>query len=143
MTKGFLKKPVSHVLLVIILCLIAYSNSFHVPFHFDGKDAIAENPIIKDFQFFTSPSKAKALTGHFGYHTFRSRYVGYLTFALNYSMHGLDTTGYHIVNLMIHVSTSMLLYLLALPATLFRQRRLPISGSGLHPLPRCSISYPL
>jgi Flp pilus assembly protein TadD len=110
--KDFLTNPILHIILIVVLCFLAYSNTFSVPFQLDDKDAIAENPIIKDFQYFTSPSKAKALTEHFGYHTFRSRYIGYLTFALNYSIHGLDTTGYHIVNLVIHVCTSLLVYLL-------------------------------
>ncbi|TNF55952.1 tetratricopeptide repeat protein [bacterium] len=112
MGKDFLTNPVLHIILIVVLCLLAYSNSFSVPFQLDDKDAIAENPIIKDFQYFTSPSKAKAFTEHFGYHTFRSRYIGYLTFALNYSIHGLDTTGYHIVNFFIHICTALLLYLL-------------------------------
>jgi Tfp pilus assembly protein PilF len=110
--KSLFQKTFIHLIFIVILGFIAYSNTFHIPFHFDDKRAIAENPIIKDFQYFTSPSKAKVFTDHLGYHTFRSRYIGYLTFALNYSIHGLDTTGYHIVNLLIHVCTALLLYLL-------------------------------
>jgi hypothetical protein len=112
MEKGLLNNPLFHILLIVTLSLIAYSNTFSVPFHFDDKSVIVENPAIKDLQYFSSPSKVKAFTEHFGYHTFRSRYIGYLTFALNYSIHGLDTTGYHIVNLVIHVCTSLLVYLL-------------------------------
>ncbi len=42
----------------------------------------------------------------------RNRYVGYLTFALNYKLHGLDVTGYHIVNIAIHILNALLIYLL-------------------------------
>jgi Tfp pilus assembly protein PilF len=110
--KSIFQKTFTHLILIVTLSLIAYSNTFHVPFHFDDDDAIVNNPIIKNFQFFSSPSKSTVLTEHFGYHTFRSRYIGYLTFALNYSIHGLDTTGYHIVNLVIHICTALLVYLL-------------------------------
>jgi tetratricopeptide (TPR) repeat protein len=112
LNKPLFQKTFTHLVLIILLSLIAYSNTFHVPFHFDDKPVIVENPIIKDFQYFTSPSKAKVFTEHFRYDTLRRRYIGYLTFALNYSIHGLDTTGYHIVNLVIHICTAMLVYLL-------------------------------
>ncbi|NIQ78870.1 MAG: tetratricopeptide repeat protein, partial [Anaerolineae bacterium] len=49
---------------------------------------------------------------HFEYTTFRQRYIGYLTFALNYRLHGLNVAGYHLVNLFIHISTALLLYLI-------------------------------
>jgi tetratricopeptide (TPR) repeat protein len=112
MTKDFLKRPIVHVLLVIILSLIAYSNTFHVPFQFDDKFVIVKNPIIKDLQYFTEPSKAELFKGHFEYNTFKRRYIGYLTFALNYRIHGIDTTGYHVVNLFIHICNALLIYLL-------------------------------
>jgi hypothetical protein len=112
MKKSLFQKTFTHLILIVILGLIAYSNTFHVPFYFDDKSVIVENPIIKDFQYFTSPLKSKVFTEHFGNYRFRSRYIGYLTFALNYSIHGLDTIGFHIVNLVIHVCTALLVYLL-------------------------------
>jgi tetratricopeptide (TPR) repeat protein len=114
MIKDFLKRPLFHVLLVIILSLIAYSNTFHVPFQFDDKPVIVENPIIKDLQFFVEPSKAKDFKGRFEYNTYKRRYIGYLTFALNYKIHGLNVPGYHIVNLLIHISNALLIYLLVI-----------------------------
>ncbi|UCF87442.1 MAG: hypothetical protein JSV71_01655, partial [Nitrospiraceae bacterium] len=112
MTNIFLKRPVVHILLIIILGLIAYSNTLHFPFHFDDNNVIIRNPIIKNFQYFTSPSKAKVLTENFGYNTFRRRYIGYLTFALNYSLHSLDTTGYHIFNISVHIINALFVYLI-------------------------------
>jgi hypothetical protein len=109
---ALIHKPLFHVLLILLLSLLAYANTFHVPFHFDDKPVIVENPIIKDLQYFTSPSKAKVFTEPFGYPTFRSRYIGYLTFALNYRIHGLDTTGYHIFNISVHIINALLVYLI-------------------------------
>jgi protein O-mannosyl-transferase len=41
---------------------------------------------------------------------FVQRYVGNLTFALNYRFNGLNVTGYHLVNIAIHLSASLLVY---------------------------------
>ena len=114
MIKGLLHKPLFHFLIIALFGLIAYSNTFDVPFQYDDKKVIVDNAIVKDLDFFSSPSKAEAIGGHFGYHTFKSRYIGYLTFGLNYKIHGLDVTGYHIVNLLIHISTALLLYWLVI-----------------------------
>ncbi len=39
-----------------------------------------------------------------------SRYVGFLTFAFNYYLGGLNTFGYHIFNLFIHILNAFLIY---------------------------------
>ncbi len=114
MGKSILNKTIVHFFIIAILSLIAYSNTFKVPFLFDDDKVIVTNPIIKDLKYFTDPSKAKIFKGHFGYHTFRSRYIGYLTFALNYKLNGLDVAGYHIVNLLIHICTSLFIYFLVI-----------------------------
>jgi tetratricopeptide (TPR) repeat protein len=107
-------KPLFHVLLIILLSLLAYSNTINVPFHFDDANAIVENPLIKDLRFFSDPSKAEGFKGLFEYNTFIRRYIGYLSFALNYAIDGLNTAGYHIINLFIHIGNALLLYLLVI-----------------------------
>jgi tetratricopeptide (TPR) repeat protein len=99
-----------HVLLIILLSLLAYSNTFESSFYFDDKPVIVKNPIIKDLRYFAQPSSARNFGGNFEYQTFKRRYFGYLTFALNYRFAGLNVTGYHILNLLIHISTALLLY---------------------------------
>lgn len=99
-----------HIPLIVVLILAAYANTFESDFHFDDEPVIVSNPIIKDLHYFAEPSSAKDFRGHFEYNAFIRRYIGYLTFALNYRFHGLDVTGYHIVNLLVHVGTSVLLY---------------------------------
>lgn len=47
-----------------------------------------------------------------------ARYVGFFSFALNYSLGGLDVWGYHLVNLVLHITTGFLVY--ALVVLLFR-----------------------
>jgi tetratricopeptide (TPR) repeat protein len=107
-------KSLFHVLLIILLSLLAYSNTIHVPFHFDDANVIVENPIIKDLRFFADPSKAEVFKGHFEYKIFTRRYIGYLSFALNYAIHGLNVAGYHIINLFIHIGNALLIYLLVI-----------------------------
>jgi tetratricopeptide (TPR) repeat protein len=72
---------------------------------------ILENPTVRSFQYFIDPSKAKAFQNYPG---FVGRYVGYLTFASNYYLHGLDVRGYHLYNLIIHIVNAFLVYLIVL-----------------------------
>jgi protein O-mannosyl-transferase len=99
----FVKKPAVHVLLIVFLGILAYSGTFHVPFVFDDAYSITDNPLIKDIGRFMSPE---------GYVAYPNRYLGFLTFALNYRFCGLDVKGYHIVNLSIHLINALLVYLL-------------------------------
>ena len=40
----------------------------------------------------------------------RTRFVTYLSFALNYQVHQLNVVGYHIVNLIVHLGSAILLW---------------------------------
>jgi tetratricopeptide (TPR) repeat protein len=103
-------KPFLHILLIIFLSLIAYSNTFESSFHFDGEHYIVDNPVIRDLSNFTQPSSSRDFSLKFQYETFSRRYLGYLSFALNYRLHGLNVAGYHFVNLLVHMCTAMLAY---------------------------------
>ncbi|MGD1075202.1 MAG: tetratricopeptide repeat protein [Thermodesulfovibrionales bacterium] len=96
-------------MIIITVGVLAYSNTFQVPFLFDDFSNIVENPVIKDFRYFTNPVSASDVPL---YQFFKSRFIGYATFALNYKLHGLNVTGYHILNLIIHIANALLLYLL-------------------------------
>jgi protein O-mannosyl-transferase len=102
----FPKKKVIHLLLVTVIALLAYSNTFHSPFQFDDIEQIVRNHSITDINNFISNTKD---------HNFPpSRFVGYLTFALNYEIGALNVRGYHIWNLIIHIANAFLVYLLLL-----------------------------
>lgn len=100
-----------HTALLLVCAVAVYAGTFKVPFQFDDGINIVENPIIKDFGYFLEPSRAKDSEL---YDIFRSRYLGYLTLALNYKIGGLDTTGYHAFNLAVHIAASLLVYWLVL-----------------------------
>ncbi len=100
-----------HILCIVFLVLIIYSNTLNAPFQWDENGFIVNNPIVKNLHYFTAPSDAK---GFERYGSFVNRYIGYLTFALNYRIHGLSVTSYHIVNIAIHIANSVLVYLFVL-----------------------------
>lgn len=109
-----LNKPVIHLLIIIIFATLAYSNTFDVPFQMDDGGNIVRNPAIKSLNNVVHPDNIQ-LTHHtdiFDKSLFKMRYVGYVSFALNFAVHGLDVWGYHLVNLLIHLSTSLLVYCL-------------------------------
>lgn len=82
--------------------LLAYSNSFDVPFQFDDKNYIEENELLRHFDQFVEL---------FWYQP--QRVVGFTTFLLNYQMGGLDVFGYHVVNLILHLLTGLFFFLFA------------------------------
>ncbi|MBI5408913.1 MAG: tetratricopeptide repeat protein [Nitrospirae bacterium] len=106
MAKEALVRRGVHFLLIIALGLLAYSNTFNVPFQWDDKHNIAENSAIGEPQLLLEGSDQRL--GDF----FKRRIVGYLSFALNYKLHGLDVTGYHIFNLLVHILNALLVYAL-------------------------------
>src|SRR3972149_6709659 len=108
--RAALNKPHVYLLLIVVLGLLSYSNTLGAPFQWDEQTYISENPIIKDLSYFADLSKAK---GFEQYSAVKNRYVGYLTFALNYKFGGLDVRGYHVVNIAIHILNAMLVYFLA------------------------------
>ena len=98
-TAAFPLKRAVHILLIVVLGILIYSNTFNVPFIFDDNHSIVNNSVIKDFSQIVGPQNA-----------YKNRLVTQLTFALNYTMHGLNVAGYHMFNLFIHLSNALLVY---------------------------------
>lgn len=100
-----------HFLLIVGIGLIAYANTFSVPFYFDDLPCIVENPVVHD------PSNLLRLGDYWQLgitedirNNIVTRIVTYLTFAANYRLHGLDVGGYHLVNLLVHLANALLFY---------------------------------
>lgn len=104
MTQRILPPPAGHLLLVLLLGVLAYSNSFGVPFILDDFESITRNESIRDLGNF--------LPGGSGYDFHPRRWVGYFSFALNHHFGGLNVFGYHLVNLLIHLTAALLIYAL-------------------------------
>lgn len=114
--RGFPIKLFLNFALIIIIGFIAYSNSFRVPFQLDDALYITENPLVKNPVFFAEPSQfcEKVRLSHDDQNrcsAFKRRFVGYLTFTLNYRLHNTRVLGYHVVNLIIHLMNAVLIYL--------------------------------
>jgi hypothetical protein len=108
------KKPVIHILLLLLIGTISYANSFKVPFQFDDENYVTENPIVKNPQYlFSTPDPAPKMNKDVAA-TKQTRLMGYLSFALNYRIHGLRVTGYHVANLTVHLLNALLAYWLIL-----------------------------
>jgi tetratricopeptide (TPR) repeat protein len=102
-----------HVAALVLLALLAYSNTFDVPFLYDDIRFIKDNPLIKDFGYFTNPSSTEDMhVSEDVKRYFKSRYVGNLSLWANYKLGGLDVRGFHVVNLALHIINSLLVYLL-------------------------------
>ncbi len=86
--------------------LLVYVNSLEAPFHFDDIYYLKENLQIKSYATFhrwLSEDYSRLFTG---------RPVLLFTFLINYMLGGLDTFGYHFLNLMIHIVNAFLFYVL-------------------------------
>jgi len=86
--------------------LIVYSNTFRVSFRFDDIDSIVDNPNVQ-----MRVLSLDHLEGLFK-STYRDtiRVFSYLTFALNYYWGEFDVWGYHLVNILIHITSGILVY---------------------------------
>jgi len=93
------------LLLISLAALAAYHNSFSGPFVFDDIPGIVDNPSITQLWPITRPlNPSLTAAGAAG------RPLVNLSLALNYALGGLKVTGYHIVNLLLHISVALVLF---------------------------------
>jgi len=83
------------VFLVVGLC-VAYSGALEVPFYLDDRSSITHNPYFEDGSV------------AFLFEIYGMRGVGYVSFWLNYLYNANEPSGYHLVNLVIHLLNSFL-----------------------------------
>ncbi len=128
-------------LVIAVATVLAYSNTFGASFHFDDFSSIIENETLRDLRRLWPPSG--------------NRWLGYLSFALNYRFAGLEVWGYHFVNLLIHVCNGLLVFWLTaitLRTPALRRaeagplvrRYLPLAAGllfALHPLQTQAVTY--
>jgi len=130
------------LLLIAVVILIAYSNSFTSSFHFDDNPSIIENTNIKRVSLNNIMSLLSGV-----------RPVVYLSIMFNYALSGLNVIGWHIFNIAVHIANSFFMYLLVL-WTLNRPmlvkeygdkaRRMALFAAllfGVHPIQTESVTY--
>jgi len=84
--------------------VVPYLNSLNNPFIWDDSNAIVDNPTIRSLWPLWGPLQPPRET------PVSTRPLVNLSFALNYSLHGLRVQGYHLVNLGLHLLTACLLF---------------------------------
>jgi hypothetical protein len=102
-----IQKHLIAIFLISAIATIIYSNSFDCTFHFDDQPAIVENYAIHRFdlkEIFSSSNRP----------------VLEITLAVNYYFGKLNVFGYHLVNLLLHISNGIMLYFI-----LFQTANLP------------------
>ena len=97
--------PVFILLLFSGLVFWLYSDTLESPFTFDDTKKIERNPHIRVTEF--SP---KEIVGA-GLKSSKTRFIAFISFAINYYFHQYDPFGYHIVNNIVHILTGFFLYL--------------------------------
>ncbi|MBK8846031.1 MAG: hypothetical protein IPO27_05410 [Bacteroidetes bacterium] len=99
---SFLKKYSLNIFalsLIILLGAVIYSNSFDCSFHVDDIPSITNNNQIQKL------SDINAIWNHN-----HSRFVSYLSFAVNYHYGKENVWGYHLVNIIIHILNALLVF---------------------------------
>ena len=95
-------------LCLALFVFLIYSNTLESPFVFDDPHVIQDNPYIRLTNLTYKELKSAAFDGPSS-----NRPVVKLSFALNYYFHEDKVLGYHLVNILIHIMTGILLYLFA------------------------------
>ncbi|MFH1778173.1 MAG: hypothetical protein ABH952_11540 [Candidatus Omnitrophota bacterium] len=92
----------SNKIAIIILCLLGvviYSNTFQSSFHFDDNSSIIENSNI------TNLADLKAI-----WNFWPTRFLTYLSIAVNYHFGQLNVVGYHLFNLVVHLVSAIMVW---------------------------------
>jgi len=134
--------------LLLVLTFAAYSNTFHSDFHFDDSHHIVKNQHIRDMgnipRFFTDTSMATYYTDQkSGY-----RPMTYVTFAVDYALSGYETWSYHLTNMLLHLISAFMVYLIAgaVLRVSGRDDPLPLALTAamlfaLHPIETSAVTY--
>ena len=86
------------VLSIVMVGAVVYSNTLNASWHFDDTIVVIENWSIRDLEGCLN----RIFSG--------TRGVGFFTFALNYHYNQLNVSGYHVVNIIIHIANALLVY---------------------------------
>jgi tetratricopeptide (TPR) repeat protein len=97
------RTPLFAVLVIAAAALVAYHNSFAVPFVFDDEPAILSNLSIRSLWRAWSPPVNGGIT-------VAGRPVLNFTLAVNYAISGTDPWSYHALNLLIHLAAGVVLF---------------------------------
>jgi protein O-mannosyl-transferase len=120
---------------LITLCvatLTVYLGAFRGGFHYDDSISILQNSHLDGWQGFV---------GHLDHMV---RPVLYASFLLDRSLYGADPTGYHLLNLLLHFGSGLLVYSILSRAVTEKQSSIPFWTALLflvHPITTEAVTY--
>jgi tetratricopeptide (TPR) repeat protein len=85
------------------LAVALYAPALRAPFFFDDHDSILNNRLLHDGALFRAPPDTPIA----------GRPIAAATFAANYAFNHLDPLGYHVVNVTLHILTTLALFAVA------------------------------
>ena len=134
-------RPILHCAVLIAVLAAAYGNSLGGSFHYDDFHSIVENPHIRTldnaWEFFFDPN---LFSGDPDKSMYRPALL--LTYAANFWWGEYNVTGYHIVNLLIHVACALLIR--AISVSVGASPIVSLASAlvfGLHPLATEPVNY--
>ena len=105
------KRDFGFILLIIIIGISSYANSFTVPFICDDEILISRNQFITSWEYLDKILITNIFYG--GGETSRFyRPLQIISYRLDYALYGLASFGYHITSLLIHLLVSIAFYFL-------------------------------
>lgn len=120
------------VLILFTVTVAFYCTAFNGDFHYDDSLTILENPHVDRFDTFI---------GHLDHMV---RPVLYATFLIDRSLFGLNPVGYHLLNLMLHLGSGLLLYRILTNAVPDKAASIPFWAALLflnHPIATEAVTY--
>jgi len=139
--KNTLSSKKFHYILIILLGLILYANTFNNAMFWDDNDFILNNSYIKSWLYLPKYFSQNVIAGT-GLVSDYWRPLLMLVFSLEWSLWADWNGGYHIVNTIFHITCGLLTYNLVV--RLFKNRWVALVTSCvfiLHPLQTEAVSY--
>ena len=100
--KYFRKSDLQNLILIIFISNLLYFHTYQSSFHLDDFSTVVDRPLIKNLNTFFDNASG----------IFSNRVFLLYSFALNYRIGGLGVFGYHLINIIIHITSSIFLYFL-------------------------------
>lgn len=130
-------------LILILLASLPYLNALANGFVYDDHDQVLENPYIHSFRYIGKIFGSTVWTFQ-GAQGVSNYYRPLMTFAylLSYKLFGPLPFGFHLVNLVLHISVVLLLFIVT--ERLFQDRLLSLIAAGLfalHPIHTESVAW--
>jgi tetratricopeptide (TPR) repeat protein len=134
-------RPFLGVIAIAVLGAVVYANSINGEFLWDDTHLIAENSRIKGGASLAD-AFTKDMRGVSAGRSYFYRPIQTLTFMLDHSLYALDSKGYHVTNILLHIAAALLVYYLV--NTLFNNAALSfLTGAffAVHPIHTEAVAY--